>query len=104
MRYKQFGKTGMQVSEMALGTWGIGGVGWDHHSEDTRVDAIHAAIEAGVNFIDTAPAYNAGEAERVLGKTLKDMGVRKRSSFPPNAAMFLSTAPPMSAMAPGHGS
>lgn len=41
------------------------------------MDAIHAAIEAGVNFIDTAPAYNAGEAERVLGKTLKDMGVRK---------------------------
>ena len=36
MRYKQFGKTGMQVSEMALGTCGIGGVGWDANPEETR--------------------------------------------------------------------
>ena len=49
MRYKQFGKTGMQVSEMALGTWGIGGVGWDTHSEESRLDAIRAAVEAGAS-------------------------------------------------------
>ncbi|MDD3347899.1 aldo/keto reductase [Oscillibacter sp.] len=77
MRYKQFGKTGMQVSEMALGTWGIGGVGWDNNSEETRLDAIRAAVENGVNFIDTAPAYNGGEAERVVGKAIKNMGARK---------------------------
>lgn len=77
MRYKQFGKTGMRVSEMALGTWGIGGVGWDTNSEETRLDAIRAAVEEGVNFIDTAPAYNGGAAERLLGKALKDMGARK---------------------------
>ena len=61
MRYKEFGKTGMKVSEMALGTWGIGGAGWDDNPEETRIDAICAAVENGVNFIDTAPAYNAGE-------------------------------------------
>ena len=66
MRYKQFGKTGMQVSEFCLGTWGMGGVGWDNNPEETRLDAIAAAIESGVNFFDTAPAYNAGAAERVL--------------------------------------
>ncbi len=77
MRYKQFGKTGMQVSEFCLGTWGIGGVGWDNNSEETRLDAIYAAVEAGVNFIDTAPAYNGGEAERVLGRALKNMGKRQ---------------------------
>ncbi len=77
MRYKQFGKTGMQVSEMALGTWGIGGVGWDDNSEETRLDAIRAAVEAGVNFFDTAPAYNGGAAEQLLGKALKDLGVRR---------------------------
>ena len=77
MRYKQFGKTGMQVSEMALGTWGIGGVGWDTHSEESRLDAIRAAVEAGVTFFDTAPAYNAGVAEQVLGKALADLGARK---------------------------
>lgn len=38
MRYKEFGKTGMKVSEMALGTWGIGGAGWDDNPEETRID------------------------------------------------------------------
>lgn len=77
MRYKMFGKTGMKVSELCLGTWGIGGVGWYEQSEDTRTDAIRAAVEHGVTFIDTAPAYNSGAAERLLGKTLEDMGARK---------------------------
>ena len=77
MRYKQFGKTGMMVSEFCLGTWGMGGVGWDDNPEETRIDAIAAAIEAGVNFIDTAPAYNGGAAERLLGKALKDLGKRQ---------------------------
>lgn len=77
MRYKVFGKTGMRVSEMTLGTWGMGGVGWDDNPEEVRQDAIRAAVEAGVNFMDTAPAYNGGAAERCLGKTLEDMGVRK---------------------------
>lgn len=57
MRYKEFGKTGMKVSEMALGTWGIGGAGWDDNPEEIRIDAICTAVENGVNFIDTAPAY-----------------------------------------------
>ena len=77
MRYKTFGKTGLKVSELALGTWGIGGAGWDDNSDDTRLDAIRAAVESGINFIDTAPAYNAGEAERYIGKALKEMGARK---------------------------
>lgn len=77
MRYKVFGKTGMEVSEMTLGTWGMGGVGWDDNPEEVRLDAIRAAVEAGVTFIDTAPAYNGGAAERCLGKALEEMGVRK---------------------------
>lgn len=78
MRYKAFGCTGMQVSEMSLGTWGISGAGWDDHPEESRLDAIRAAVECGVNFIDTAPAYNAGVAEQYVGKVLKDMGVRQK--------------------------
>ena len=76
MRYKRFGKTEMKVSSMTLGTWGMGGVGWDQYDEETRVDAIKAAAEQGINFIDTAPAYNGGEAERFLGRTLKKLGIR----------------------------
>ena len=77
MRYKTFGKTGMQVSEMALGTWGIGGAGWDDNPAEVRMDAIRAAYESGINFIDTAPAYNAGAAERCIGEALKDLGIRR---------------------------
>ncbi len=83
MRYKVFGKTGMKVSVMTLGTWGMGGVGWDNYDEATRVDAIKAAFDCGINFIDTAPAYNNGAAERFLGKTLKQLGIRNE--------LFIST-------------
>ena len=47
MRYAKFGSTDMVVSEIALGTWGIGGAGWDDNSEDTRLDAIRSAVESG---------------------------------------------------------
>ena len=70
MRYKKFGKTGLEVSEICLGTWGIGGAGWDAHSDEERMDAIKAALDCGINFIDTAPAYNAGRAEQYIGETL----------------------------------
>ena len=77
MRYKQLGKTNLHISEITLGTWGIGGVGWDTNSEETRLSAIQTAIEKGVNIIDTAPAYNAGIAERYIGKILTQMNCRK---------------------------
>lgn len=78
MRYKEFGKTGMMISELSLGTWGIGGAGWDDRSEETRLDAIIAAIEGGINSIDTAPAYNTGRAEQYVGQAVKKMGVRSK--------------------------
>ena len=71
MRYKYLGNTGVKVSEISIGTWAIGGSGWGETNEKDSIDAIHAMMDFGVNFIDTAPAYNAGEAERVLGKALK---------------------------------
>ena len=78
MRYKQFGNTGMLVSELALGTWGIGGAGWDDQPEAARLDAIAAAVECGINFIDTAPAYNGGVAEQYIGRVVKQLGVRDK--------------------------
>ncbi len=65
------------VSEIALGTWGIGGAGWDENTEETRLDAIRSAIESGINLIDTAPAYNGGVAEEYVGRVVEDMGIRK---------------------------
>ena len=77
MRYAKFGNTDMVVSEIALGTWGIGGASWDDNSEDTRLDAIRSAVESGINFIDTAPAYKGGVAESYVGKVISSMGIRK---------------------------
>lgn len=77
MRYAKFGNTDMVVSEIALGTWGIGGTSWDDNPEDTRLDAIRSAAESGINFIDTAPAYNGGVAESYVGKVISSMGIRK---------------------------
>ena len=79
MKYTKFGKTGIEVSKMCLGTWGIGGAGWDNYSDESRMDAIKAALDCGINFIDTAPAYNAGKAEQYVGETLHKLGARKRS-------------------------
>ena len=78
MRYQTFGKTGLELSQITLGTWGIGGAGWDTYSDEERLDAIAAAIDCGINFIDTAPAYNAGASERYVGRALSELGVRNK--------------------------
>lgn len=77
MQYQEFGKTGLRVSKLCLGTWGIGGAGWDSYSDESRMDAIKAALECGINFIDTAPAYNAGKAECYVGETLSKFKKRR---------------------------
>ena len=71
-----FGKTGLEISQITLGTWGIGGAGWDSYSDEDRLDAIRAAVESGITLIDTAPAYNAGEVERYIGRALQEIGAR----------------------------
>lgn len=77
MQYQEFGKTGLRVSKLCLGTWGIVGAGWDSYSDESRMDAIKAALECGINFIDTAPAYNAGKAECYVGETLNKLKKRR---------------------------
>lgn len=71
----KLGKTGMDVSRMGLGTWSIGGGsawGGDHDLQ-TVVDTICEAPKLGVNLIDTAPGYNFGNSEKILGMALKKM-------------------------------
>ena len=74
MEYTEFGKTQLRVSRMCLGTWGIGGAGWDSYSDESRMDAIKAAVDCGINFIDTAPAYNGGRAEQYIGEVVHKLG------------------------------
>ena len=71
MRYKKFGNTDMNVSALTVGTWAIGGSNWGAIDENDSIAAIHAMLDNGVNMIDTAPAYNFGNSERVVGKALQ---------------------------------
>src|SRR3954468_22329209 len=70
MEYRPLGRTGVQVSKLCLGTMMFGAWGNEDHDDSIRV--IHAALDAGVNFVDTAVVYSAGESEEIVGKALKD--------------------------------
>ncbi len=72
---RTLGRTGFQVSEVGFGAWGIGGNQWRGHSEEEARAALRRALELGVNFIDTALAYNEGHSERIIGETLRETGV-----------------------------
>ncbi|MDT0609133.1 aldo/keto reductase [Streptomyces lancefieldiae] len=68
MRYRVLGRTGIEVSTHCLGTMMFGAVGNPDHEDGARI--IHAALDAGINFVDTADMYSAGECEEIVGKAL----------------------------------
>ncbi|HUN31358.1 MAG TPA: aldo/keto reductase [Trebonia sp.] len=68
MEYRPLGRTGMSVSQLCLGAMMFGAFGNPDH--DDSVQIIHKALDAGINFIDTADGYSAGESEEILGKAL----------------------------------
>src|SRR4051812_2369331 len=69
MDYRPLGRTGVQVSKLCLGTMMFGA--WGNVDHDDSIRIIHAALDAGINFIDTADVYSAGESEEIVGKALK---------------------------------
>ncbi|MEU8173569.1 aldo/keto reductase [Microbispora hainanensis] len=70
MRYRMLGRTGIQVSPYCLGTMMFGAaIGNPDHDESIRI--IHKALDAGINFVDTADVYSWGESEEIVGKALK---------------------------------
>jgi aryl-alcohol dehydrogenase-like predicted oxidoreductase len=73
MKKRSFGKTGWQVGEVGFGAWAIGG-SWGNVSEQDAEAALHAALDAGVNFIDTADVYGGGRSERLISRVLKQRG------------------------------
>ena len=84
MNYRKFGNTDLLVSEIGFGAWAIGGgamigntpIGWGDADDSVSVKAIHAALDAGINFFDTADIYGLGHSENLLGKTIaKEQGV-----------------------------
>ncbi len=70
MEYRPFGRTGVKVSPLCLGAMMFGAWGNEDHDDSIRI--IHAALDAGINFIDTADVYARGESEEIVGKALAD--------------------------------
>jgi aryl-alcohol dehydrogenase-like predicted oxidoreductase len=68
MDYRLLGRTGVRVSPLCLGTMNFGGV----TSEEDSIRIIHAALDAGINFVDTANTYNNGQSEVAVGRALRD--------------------------------
>jgi len=71
MKYRTLGKTGYKISDISFGAWAIGGT-WGEVNDADSLAALHAAVDAGVNFIDTADVYGDGRSERLVGQLLKD--------------------------------
>lgn len=88
MEYRALGSTGLEVSEIGYGAWGIGASNWVGAQEDESMQALNRAIELGVNFIDTARGY--GDSERLVGKVVRDHGgdVLVATKVPPKNGTF----------------
>jgi aryl-alcohol dehydrogenase-like predicted oxidoreductase len=71
MKYRTLGRTGIEVSEIGYGAWGIGGTQWTGGDDDEARDALNLAIDQGLNFIDTALAYGEGHSEMLVGEVIR---------------------------------
>src|ERR1700681_994352 len=78
MEFVEIPGTSMRLSRIALGTWAIGGWMGGGSDENDATRAIHAALDRGINLIDTAPVYGFGRSEEIVGKALAAGGRRKR--------------------------
>ena len=76
MRQRKFGRIGLTVSEIGMGTWELGGREWGDIGEKEAVDLLRYAFEKGVTFYDTADQYGGGRAERLLGEAFSALGSR----------------------------
>lgn len=76
MRYRRLGRSGLKVSELSLGAWVTYGA---QVGDDTAIECMTAAREAGVNFFDNAEAYGGGRAEETMGRVFRQVGWRRES-------------------------
>ena len=73
MKYRKLGKSGIEASVVGFGSWAIGGWMWGGITDEREaIGAIHAAINSGMNLIDTAPMYGFGASEKTVGKAISD--------------------------------
>jgi aryl-alcohol dehydrogenase-like predicted oxidoreductase len=97
MRYRAFGRTGWQVSEIGYGMWGMGG--WTGSDDEESLQALERAVALGCNFFDTAWAYGSGRSEKLLGQTLRTATARQRTA--PDRIRIATKIPPKNLKWPG---
>jgi aryl-alcohol dehydrogenase-like predicted oxidoreductase len=75
MQTRQLGNSDLHITPLGIGAWAMGGAGWlfswSHQDDDASISAIHAALDAGMNWIDTAAVYGLGHSEEVVAKALE---------------------------------
>ena len=80
MKLRMLGQSDLRITPIGVGAWAIGGGKWEFawgHQEDTQsVAAIHAALDMGVNWIDTAAVYGLGHSETVVGQAIRGLSNR----------------------------
>jgi aryl-alcohol dehydrogenase-like predicted oxidoreductase len=92
MKYRKFGSTNWDVSEIGFGAWAIGGAHWGKQSDEESIKALHKALDLGLNFIDTAQGYGNGHSEELIARVLSERGekpgggkIRVATKIPPKA-------------------
>jgi aryl-alcohol dehydrogenase-like predicted oxidoreductase len=78
MKYRKLGVNGPEISTVGFGAWGISGRDWGSTDDETSRKAIHAALDAGVNFIDTADVYGFGHSEELIRLVLDERSEKDR--------------------------
>lgn len=91
MRYRHFGRTGWNVSEIGYGMWGMGG--WTGSDDKESLNSLQRAVDLGCNFFDTAWAYGAGHSEKLLGKIVR-ANKSKASAGGPDKKLYMATKVP----------
>jgi aryl-alcohol dehydrogenase-like predicted oxidoreductase len=90
VNYRKLGRTGLEVSEVGYGAWGIGKSQWMGAEDDESLRALNRAIDLGLTFIDTALGYGDGHSERLVGQTVRerDETVHVSTKIPPKNLTF----------------
>ncbi|HET7746406.1 MAG TPA: aldo/keto reductase [Vicinamibacteria bacterium] len=105
MEYRPLGRSGLAVSAIGFGAWGIGGNLWVGADDGESVRALHRAIDLGVNLVDTALAYGEGHSERLVGRVVRERKetVHVATKVPPkNRAWPATRDVPVSETFPPH--
>ncbi len=78
MQRRRLGTSEFDISTIGLGSWAIGGHMWGGADDAQSIEALHAAVDHGINWVDTAPIYGSGHSERIVGRAIKQLARGER--------------------------